>query len=86
MPAPRVDRALETSPQDLDLLVAKSGALCCAMQFKTAEEVIDTVLSMAPLHFEARQRKDHWDAWRHLFQFPAWSDAAATLHPVMEGR
>lgn len=78
-----IEKALEVAPNDLDLLVAKSGALCCAMQFKTAEEVIDHVLSMDPEHFEARQRKNHWHKWEHLFQYPSWSTAAKTLHPVM---
>jgi hypothetical protein len=78
-----IDEALQKSPDDLDLLVAKSGALCCAMQFKTAEEVLDQVLSISPEHFEARMRKDHWETWQHLFAFPTWSDKATTLHSVM---
>jgi len=78
-----IEKALEIAPDDLDLLVAKSGALCCALQFKTAEEVIDHVLSINPEHFEARQRKEHWQKWEHLFQYPSWSTAAKTLHPVM---
>lgn len=78
-----VDKALEKAPTDLDLLVAKSGALCCAMQFKSAGEVIDQVLSIDPEHFEARQRKDHLGRWPHLFQYPPWSEATTTLHPVM---
>jgi acyl carrier protein len=78
-----IERALEKEPEDPDLLVAKSGALCCAMQFKTAEEVIDHVLSIDPEHFESRQRKEFWQKWEHVFQFPPWSPAAKTLHPVM---
>jgi len=78
-----IEKAIEESPGDLDLLVAKSGALCCAAQFKTAEDVIDEVLSINPDHFEARMRKDHWEKWQFLFQFPPWSLNAATLHPVM---
>lgn len=78
-----IEKAIEKSPDDLDLLVAKSGALCCAGQFKTAEEVIDHVLSINKDHFEARMRKDHWEKWGHLFQYPAWSFTATTLHPVM---
>ncbi|HEY4688701.1 MAG TPA: hypothetical protein VIK33_05270 [Anaerolineae bacterium] len=78
-----IDTALAQPPDDLDLLVAKSGALCCALQFKTAEEVIDRVLSIDPNHFEARQRKAHWEKWSHLFQFPSWSATTGTLHPVM---
>ncbi|MDH5362739.1 MAG: hypothetical protein OEW84_05450 [Aigarchaeota archaeon] len=78
-----IEKALEKSPDDLELLVAKSGALCCGLQFKTAEEVIDQVLSINPEHFEARQRKDHWEKWTHLFSYPSWSDTATTLHPVI---
>jgi acyl carrier protein len=78
-----IEKALEKSPDDLDLLVAKSGALCCAAQFKTAEEILDRVLAINPEHFEARMRKDHWERWQHLFQYPPWTEAARTLHPVM---
>ena len=81
-----IDKALEVSPDDPDLLVAKSGALCCALQFKTAEEFIDRVLSIDATHFEARQRKDHWEKWPHLFQYPAWSQSHTALHPVMADR
>ena len=78
-----IEQAIEESPDDLDLLVAKSGALCCAAQFKTAEQVIDEVLSINPEHFEARMRKDHWEKWQFVFQCPPWSLKEATLHPVM---
>ncbi len=78
-----IDEALVQAPDDPDLLVAKSGALCCAMQFKTAEEVLDQVLVSCPDHFEARMRKDHWSDWNNLFLFPPWSDKATRLHPLM---
>jgi hypothetical protein len=77
-----IDAALEHAPEDPDLLVAKSGALCCAMQFKTAEEVLDGVLAAHPDHFEARQRKEHWEKWPHLFIYAPWSEASDTLHPI----
>lgn len=80
-----IEEALGKSPNDLDLLLAKSGAYCCALQYKTAEEVIDHILSVDPEHFDARQRKDHWEDWGHLFQFPSWSATATTLHAVMVG-
>jgi len=78
-----IDKALEKASSDLDLMVAKSAALCLAAQFKTAEEIIDRVLSLDPNHFEARQRKDHWERWRHLFHYPPWSEGASTLHPII---
>jgi len=81
-----IEKALEKSPNDLDLLVAKSGALCSALQFKTAEDLIDQVLSINPEHFEARKRKDHWAKWEHLFHYPPWSSKATTLHPIMAAR
>jgi hypothetical protein len=78
-----VDAALEQAPDDLDLLLAKSGALCCGMQFKTAEEVLDEVLAKDSHHFEARQRKDNWEKWRDLFQYPSWSTNNKSLHQAM---
>jgi len=81
-----IDMALEKSPGDLDLLVAKSGALCFAARFKTAEEVIDEVLSVDPNHFEARQRKEYSKIWPHVFCYPPWSDIATTLHSLIAWR
>lgn len=78
-----VEKALEIAPDDQDLLMAKSGALCLAMQFKTAEEVIDHVLSINPDHFDARQRKEHWEKWENLFLYPSWSTATSVLNPIM---
>ena len=78
-----IDEALAVTPEDVDLLVAKSGALRCAMQFKTAEEVLDQALGLAPDHFEARMSKAHWDTWKHPFQFPSWSRETTALHPLM---
>ncbi|MCK6539485.1 MAG: hypothetical protein L6Q26_05450 [Anaerolineales bacterium] len=80
-----IEEALGKAPDDLDLLLAKSGALCCGLQYKTAEEVLDLILSVDAEKFDARQRKDHWEDWGHLFQFPSWSTAATTLHPIMVG-
>jgi len=79
-----IDDALKIAHDDLDLMVAKSGALCCAMQFKSAEDEIDKVLSINPQHFEAMQRKAYWKEWRPLFQYPSWSVSNKILHPIME--
>jgi len=81
--ASAIDKALEKAPIDLDLMVAKSGALCLANKIDAAKEIIDEVLSIDPNHFEARQRKNYWDTWPHLFNFPSWSEKARTLHPVL---
>jgi len=78
-----IDNALEKSPNDLDLLVAKSGALCLALKFKTAEEVLDKVLSIDPNHFEATQRRLYPDKWPHLFAYPPWSESTTTLHSII---
>lgn len=81
-----IDKALEKSPDDINLLLAKSGALCCASQFATAEDVIDQVLSINQEHFEARMRKDNWEKWNHLFIYKPWSLTATTLQPGMAAR
>jgi len=78
-----VDVAIEKAPDDLNLQIAKSGALCLQMQFKTAEDVIDQILAKDPENFEARQRKQYWTDWLHLFNYPPWSETASTLHPMM---
>ena len=80
-----LDRALALRPDDADLLVAKSDALAHAMQYKTAEDVLDEVLARDPSHFEARMRKEHWGEWSSVFTLPSWSGEATTLTPAMRG-
>jgi hypothetical protein len=81
-----IDKALEKAPTDLDLMLAKSGALVCALQFKSAEDIIDQVLETNPKDFEARQRKDHWHDWQNVFCYPSWSEGNTSLHPIMSAR
>ncbi|MBX3055877.1 MAG: hypothetical protein KF770_05330 [Anaerolineae bacterium] len=81
-----IEDVLNVVPDDLDALLAKSGALCCALQYKTAEDVIDHILSLNPSQFDARQRKLHWQKWEHLFHYPPWSTQAKVLHPIMSAQ
>ena len=78
-----IDKALEKAPKDLDLMVAKSGALCLAGKDSEAKKLIDKVLSFNPNHFEAKQRKKYWNEWPHLFNFTSWSEKAENLHHVL---
>jgi len=78
-----IDRALSKLPGNPDLMMAKSAALCCALQYNEAKKTVDMVLEKHPDHFEARQRKDHWDTWEHLFHFPPWNTRKIALHQVM---
>ncbi|MCD4786447.1 MAG: hypothetical protein K8T10_21690 [Candidatus Eremiobacteraeota bacterium] len=77
-----IDRALSRLPDNANLMMAKSAALCCALRFKEAKATVDMVLDKYPDHFEARQRKEHWDMWEHLFQFPSWNKKKTVLHQV----
>jgi hypothetical protein len=79
-----IDKAITKAPHDLDLLLAKSAALCCAAQFKAAEELVDQVLSIKPDHFQARQRKQHWNTWKHVLSYPPWSSSSTSLDLVMQ--
>lgn len=81
-----IEKAIETVSDDIDLLIAKSGALCCASRNTTAENVIDQVLSINPKHFEARMRKDHWEKWLHLFSYPSWSHLDTAINMQMAAR
>lgn len=76
--------AISRCPNDLDLLVAKAFVLEAGAQFKSAEEVLDLVLSRDPSHFEARKWKSHWNDWTSPVWFPAWDEQQTSLHPVMK--
>jgi hypothetical protein len=75
--------ALALAQGDRTLMIARSDALALAMQFKTAEDVLDEILARDPDDFEARMRKDHWGEWSGVFTLPSWSDSATVLAPVM---
>jgi hypothetical protein len=79
----KIDEALAVSVSDLDLLVAKACVLFVAGQFKTAEEVVDSVLAKDPNNFEAKSWKNHWRTWLNAFRVPSWSEQQTSLHPVM---
>lgn len=78
-----VDRALEKSPGDTDLLMAKSALLSCGGKHEKALKIIEKILESRPDHFEARQRKKFPHTWDHLFMHPSWSEKRKFLHPMM---
>jgi len=78
-----LDEAVAICPDDMDLLVAKACVLHASAQFKSAEEVLDVVLSKVPDHFEAKMWKSHWETWSDALRFPRWDERLSLLHPVM---
>jgi hypothetical protein len=80
---PSLNDAIALYPDDVDLLVAKASVLHASAQFKSAEEMLDLVLSKAPDHFEAKMWKNHWVTWRDALRFPKWEERLSSLHPVM---
>ena len=78
-----LDKALALSPDDPDLMIAKSDGLALAMQFKGAEDILDELLARSPDNFEARTRKEHWGEWSSAFTLPEWSPATTSLPPAM---
>ena len=78
-----LDEAITMCPGDMDLLVAKACVLHASAQFKSAEEVLDVVLSKVPDHFEAKMWKKHWETWSDALRFPKWDERLSSLHPVM---
>ena len=81
--AARLDEGIALCPEDLDLQVAKAGILQAGMQYKSAEDLLDTVLAKDSAHFEARQWKDHWATWNSAWKYPSWDEKQKTLHPMM---
>lgn len=78
-----LDEAIAICPDDMDLLIAKACILRASTQFKTAEEVIDLVLSKVPDHFEATMWKNHWEVWGDALGFPKWDERLSSLHPAI---
>ncbi len=78
-----LDEAIAICPDDVDLFVAKACVLHSSAQFKSAEEVLDMVLSKVPDHFEAKMWKNHWETWSNALRFPKWDEQLSSLHPVM---
>jgi hypothetical protein len=78
-----LDEAIAICPDDMDLFVAKACVLHASAQFKSAEEVLDIVLSKVPDHFEAKMWKSHWETWSDALRFPKWDERLSSLHPVM---
>lgn len=78
-----VDEAIAMCPDDMDLPVAKACILHASAQFKSAEEMLDLVLSKVPDHFEAKMWKSHWETWSDALRFPRWDERLSSLHPVM---
>lgn len=75
--------ALEASPRNADLLVAKYAALTLSSDPARAPEVLAEALSLSPTHLDARMLRDHASTWQHLFHFPAWSEERRVLSPPM---
>lgn len=78
-----LDEAIAMCPEDMDLLVAKAGVLHAHAQFKSAEEVLDLVLSKSPDHFEAKAWKEHWETWNDAFRYPKWDASESSPHTAM---
>jgi len=78
-----LDEAIAMCPNDMDLLVAKACVLHAFAQSKSAEEMLDLVLSKVPDHFEAKMWKSHWETWGDALRFPRWDERLESLHPVM---
>ena len=78
-----LDEAVAMCPDDMDLLVAKACMLHASAQFKSAEEVLDLVLSKVSDHFEAKMWKSHWETWIDALRFPRWDERLSSLHPLM---
>lgn len=79
-----LDAAISKHPRDTDLLMAKASALCRMMQMKSGEDVIDHVLAIDRQHLDAKMRKDVWDDWPLLFEFPAWDPKGKSAVPLYQ--
>ncbi|TAL68555.1 MAG: tetratricopeptide repeat protein [Bacteroidetes bacterium] len=78
-----LDEAITLCPNDMDLLVVKATILNVSAQFKSAEEMLDLVLSQDPDHFEAKMWKNYWETWSDALRYPKWDEQSSSLHPVM---
>ncbi|HUF09621.1 MAG TPA: Yip1 family protein, partial [Rhodothermales bacterium] len=79
-----LDAAIAKRPREPELLMAKASALCRMMQMKSGEDVVDQVLAIDPQHLDAKMRKDVWDDWPLLFEFPAWDPKGKSAVPLFQ--
>lgn len=80
-----INRALESSPSNGDLLVAKYAALALSWNAAEAPGTLRHALDSNPEHFDAKMLQDYSDSWQHLFHFPSWSEEKTRLpEPMVE--
>ncbi len=77
-----IERALEITPDDADLLVARAGARMFAPGDDEVPDILRRALDIEPDHFDARMRLEH-PSWENLFLFPSFSEDMGTLPQVM---
>jgi len=80
-----IDKALALAPNDPDILFAKSEALEAGMQGESAQQIRRRALAIAPEHFDARMREEHYQEWSNLFTNPGWSEDMQKVPEVMLG-
>lgn len=78
-----IEKALATSPNNVELLLAKYATLNFAYHSEDAKEVLQKALDIDPNNFDAKMLRDFPTSWQNLFHFPAWSEDRTVLHPVM---
>jgi hypothetical protein len=78
-----LDRALEKCPSDPDLVYARSSLHYLALQGEDGMKDREKCLSLAPNHFDARMKTDHFNSWDTIFHIPRWDELQTTLPDLM---
>jgi hypothetical protein len=78
-----LEQAYHLQPDHPWLHYAWASALHLAMQYKTAREEMERLLTAHPSFYWAKFSVDGWDQWDGLFTLPPWYPGITTVHPAI---
>lgn len=78
-----IDDLLRLKPSEPDFLFAKAEIYSLLRDDETGQRLRREVLRLAPNHFDAYMRENHFKEWENIFTYPGWSVEQAKVPPVM---
>lgn len=79
----KLDKALEKSANDPDLIYARASLNYMALQGEDGQKDREKCLALTPDHFDATMKRDHFQSWETIFNLPHWDEAQTALPDLM---